>query len=96
MCEKALLDIAVGLIISHENDNTTIMVWSSYIPKGKNKTLGSSYRPTSVLKQDYKWYPSIMSNRLNSFVSALIDNDQTGFVNGQKNSGQYKMFSSYN
>lgn len=57
----------------------------SVIPKLlEDKKYCQNYRPISILNVDYKLYTSILSNGLQSFVSDLINEDQTGFVMGRQ------------
>lgn len=51
------------------------------IPKpGRDPLHPSSYRPISLLNQDYKLFSAILVNRLNQFISDYIYPDQTGFI----------------
>lgn len=57
----------------------------SVIPKaGKNNDECANYRPISIFNIVYKINVSIISKRLNAFLSDLIDEDQTGFIKGHQ------------
>lgn len=47
---------------------------------GNNKMLRISYRPISILNQDYKLCASIIYRRVHSFFHDSIDGDQTDFA----------------
>lgn len=53
----------------------------SLIPKdGKNKLECGSYRPISVLNQDYKIFTHILAKRIENILPEIISLDQTGFI----------------
>ncbi len=57
----------------------------SVIPKeGKDLKECGSYRPISVLNQDYKIYAAILTKRMEEMMPLLIDEDQCGFIKGRQ------------
>lgn len=53
----------------------------SVIPKeGKDKLECSSYRPVSVLNQDYRLFTAILARRIEKILPEIIHLDQTGFI----------------
>lgn len=53
----------------------------SVIPKeGKDKMDCSSYRPISVLNQDYRLFTAILARRIEKILPDIINLDQTGFI----------------
>lgn len=54
------------------------------IPKvGKDLSLPESYRPVSLLNQNYKILITIMATRLNQIIGSYISRDQAGFIKGR-------------
>lgn len=54
---------------------------SSVIPKeGKDELECSSYRPISVLNQDYRLFTAILARRIEKILPSIIQLDQTGFI----------------
>uniref|UniRef100_A0A671UN80 Reverse transcriptase domain-containing protein n=1 Tax=Sparus aurata TaxID=8175 RepID=A0A671UN80_SPAAU len=57
----------------------------SVIPKeGKDKQDCSSYRPISVLNQDYRLFTAVLARRLERILPGIIHMDQTGFIKGRQ------------
>lgn len=53
----------------------------SVIPKeGKDELDCSSYRPISVLNQDYRLFTAILARRIEKILPSIIQLDQTGFI----------------
>ena len=50
---------------------------------GKDPVDCSSYRPISLLNVDVKILSKILASRINTIISDIISNDQTGFVRGR-------------
>lgn len=53
---------------------------SVILKEGKDPTLCSSYRPTSLLKTDLKLFTKILVTRLNRLLQDLVHLDQVGFI----------------
>ena len=54
------------------------------IPKeGKSRQFLKNWRPISLLNVVYKIASGVIAKRLKSVISKIIDNDQTGFLEGR-------------
>lgn len=55
------------------------------IPKeGKDRTLGSSYRPISLLNTDTKVFTKVIAGMKKTIMTDIIHEDQVGFVSGRE------------
>jgi hypothetical protein len=50
--------------------------------KGGDQFLLQNWRPILLLHSPYKLIAKLISNRLKSFIPALVDKQQAGFVKG--------------
>jgi hypothetical protein len=76
---KAVLDIVSG-IESAESINDTILV---LIPKVKNPTLISQFRPISLCNVFYKISSKVVSNRFKLILPNIISEEQSALVSGR-------------
>ena len=54
------------------------------IPKrNKDPLLPSSYRPTTLLNNDYKIIATVINSGMNCFINELIRRDQNAFIKGR-------------
>uniref|UniRef100_A0A803T459 Reverse transcriptase domain-containing protein n=1 Tax=Anolis carolinensis TaxID=28377 RepID=A0A803T459_ANOCA len=53
------------------------------IKPGKNPREVNSYRPISLMNEDYKIFAKILPNRLKDLLSKVIGEDQYGFIKGR-------------
>lgn len=58
--------------------NTALI--SLLLKKDKNPTECSSYRPLSLLNSDIKIFAKLLALRLEPYMLALVNPDQTGFI----------------
>lgn len=70
---------STGILPPSWNQARLIMIHK----KGHDAVDCRSYRPISVLNQDYKIFASVLSSRLNGFIGDYISEDQTGFIPGR-------------
>lgn len=79
-------------IVQHEEMPVTIRLANiSLFPKpGKDLLETTSWRPISILNNDYKIYPNILAMRLSKVVPSLIHLDQSGFVQGRLSSNNMR------
>ena len=87
--EKELSPLLLGAFNWIMSKEDTLPSWKeaiiTVIPKPlKDKEFCQNDRPISILNVDYKLYTTILSNRLQTIVPDLIDEDQTGFVSGRQ------------
>ena len=63
----------------------------SVIPKeSKDLKECGSYRPISVLNQDYKIYAAILTKRMEEVIPLLIDEDQCGCIQCRQTQGNIR------
>ncbi|KAF7654481.1 hypothetical protein LDENG_00069260 [Lucifuga dentata] len=88
---KEMKDLLIPILILKSSFNHVLKTgiiphsWneavSSLIPKeGKDKLDCGSYRPISVLNQDYKIFTHILTKRTEKILPQIISLDQTGFI----------------
>ena len=54
------------------------------IPKaGKERNVLKNWRPLTLLNSTYKYFSSIIANRIKPLLSQIINPDQTGFISGR-------------
>ncbi|XP_060103366.1 caspase-6 [Heteronotia binoei] len=83
--EQELLEPLVhtcnSVMYSGEMPNTWSEARITVIPKpGKDKQNPASFRPISVLNNDFKIFSALMANRLNNVITEYIHDDQSGFI----------------
>lgn len=87
--KEELTPVLKELIMTVVNQAKIPATWSEAFitlihKKQQDPTQMKSYRPISLLNEDYKIYAKLWANRLKKFLTEFIINDQSGFLPGSQ------------
>lgn len=71
--------LLTGKVPPSWNETTVVVISKS----GRDLADPKSYRPISLLNQDYKLFTGLLAARLNKIIAAYIHQDQAGFIPGR-------------
>lgn len=75
------MNYALETGVFHRDQNRALI--SLLLKKGKDPLDCGNFRPISLICCDVKVFAKVIANRLDTFVSKLINHDQTGFLKGR-------------
>lgn len=78
---QPLLNMILHSVCKGSFNNSDNMAIITLLPKAdKDLTQCGNHRPLSLLNSDVKLYAKVLASRLDTFMTKLVHNDQTGFI----------------
>ncbi len=78
---QPLLNLILHSVCKGSFNNSDNMAIITLLPKAdKDLTQCGNHRPLSLLNSDVKLYAKVLASRLDTFMTKLVHNDQTGFI----------------